>query len=278
MSLIEVVKIVFLGIVEGITEWLPISSTGHMILFDQFIKLDIAKDFKDMFFVVIQLGAIMAVVVLFWRKLWPFTKNKEDNYMDIPKMRMWVKILIATIPSVLVGLPLNDWMDANLMNSWVVAATLILYGFLFIYVENKNRGVRARTRSIRKMTFATAAFIGAFQMLAIIPGTSRLGATILGAIMLGCSRTCAAEFSFYLAIPTMLGASILKIFKFGRLFTGVELFTTILGMGVAFGVSYLCIKFLMNFVKTHDFKVFGYYRIVLGAIVLIVGIITAIAA
>lgn len=273
MDFLQVIKIIFYGIVEGITEWLPISSTGHLILFDEFFGLNLSKDFKDMFMVVIQLGAIMAVVVLYWKKLWPFTTKKEDYYINTKTMRLWVKVLIATIPSIIIGLPLNDWMEEHLLNSSVVAAMLILYGILFIVMENRNKSLKPRVNTIGQLSFKTAAFIGAFQVLAMVPGTSRSGATILGAIILGCSRPLAAEFSFYLAIPTMVGASLLKLVKFGLHYTATEVITLLLGMVVAFVVSIVVIKFLMNFVKKHDFKVFGYYRIVLGIFVILYGII-----
>lgn len=273
MDFLQVIKIIFYGIVEGITEWLPISSTGHLILFDEFFGLNLSKDFKDMFMVVIQLGAIMAVVVLYWKKLWPFTTKKEDYYINTKTMRLWVKVLIATIPSIIIGLPLNDWMEEHLLNSSVVAAMLILYGILFIIMENHNKSLKPRVNTIGQLSFKTAAFIGAFQVLAMVPGTSRSGATILGAIILGCSRPLAAEFSFYLAIPTMFGASLLKLVKFGLHYTTTEVITLLLGMVVAFVVSIVVIKFLMNFVKKHDFKVFGYYRIVLGIFVILYGII-----
>lgn len=271
MSFVEILKVVFLGIVEGITEWLPISSTGHLILVDEFVKLNVSEAFMEMFRVVIQLGAILAVVVIYWKKLWPFTNKKEDYYMNVPIMRMWVKVLIGCVPAIIFGLLLDDWMETTLYNPLVVALMLILYGVLFIWVERRNQAqnIRPKIRSIQQLTFQTAALIGVFQVLALVPGTSRSGATILGGILLGCSRSIAAEFTFYLAVPVMFGASLLKLVKFGFAFTGVEVVYLLLGMAVAFGVSILAIKFLMNYIKKHDFKVFGWYRIVLGIFVLI---------
>lgn len=269
--LLEIIKVIFLGIVEGITEWLPISSTGHMILFDEFITLNASKEFKDLFFVVIQLGAIFAVIVLFWHKLWPFTNDKEEYYMKTPIMRLWVKVIIATLPTVIIALPLDNWMEQHLFNSTVVSIALIVYGVLFILIENRNKNLKPKINTITQLSFKMAFFIGIFQVLATVPGTSRSGSTILGAILLGCSRTFAAEFSFFLAIPTMFGASLLKIVKYQGDFGMTEFVYLIVGMAVSFIVSYLCIKFLMDFVKRHDFKVFGYYRIILGIIVLLYG-------
>ncbi len=269
--LLEIIKVIFLGIVEGITEWLPISSTGHMILFDEFITLNASKEFKDLFFVVIQLGAIFAVIVLFWHKLWPFTNDKEEYYMKTPIMRLWVKVIIATLPTVIIALPLDNWMEEHLFNSTVVSIALIVYGVLFILIENRNKNLKPKINTITQLSFKMAFFIGVFQVLATVPGTSRSGSTILGAILLGCSRTFAAEFSFFLAIPTMFGASLLKIVKYQGAFGMTEFVYLIVGMAVSFIVSYLCIKFLMDFVKRHDFKVFGYYRIILGIIVLLYG-------
>lgn len=271
MTFIDILKVIFLGIVEGITEWLPISSTGHLILVNEFIKLNVSESFMEMFRVVIQLGAILAVVVIYWKKLWPFTNKKEDYYMNIPIMRMWVKVLIGCVPAIIFGLLLDDWMEATLYNPLVVALMLIIYGVLFIWVERRNQqqNIRPKIHSISQLTFQTAALIGVFQVLALVPGTSRSGATILGGILLGCSRSIAAEFTFYLAVPVMFGASLLKLVKFGFAFTGTEILYLLLGMIVAFGVSILAIKFLMSYIKKHDFKVFGWYRIVLGALVLI---------
>lgn len=270
--ILEIIKVIFLGIVEGITEWLPISSTGHMILFDEFVKLNVSQEFKDLFFVVIQLGAIFAVIVLFWERIWPFTNDKKEYYIKTPIMRLWIKVLIATLPTVIIALPLNDVMEKYLYNSTVVSIALIVYGVLFIIIENKNKSLKPRFVNIKQLSFKMAFFIGLFQVLATIPGTSRSGSTILGAIILGCSRTFAAEFSFFLAIPTMFGASLLKVIKYEGIFGFGEWVYLSVGMIVSFLVSYLCINFLMNFVKRHDFKSFGYYRIILGLIVLTYGL------
>jgi len=281
---IELLKSIFLGIVEGITEWLPISSTGHLILVDEFIKLDVSAEFMKMYLYVIQLGAILAVVLLFFNKLNPFSSKKSEARKR-QTWELWGKVVVACIPSAVIGLPLNDWVDEHLENPWVVSAALIVYGLAFLWVENKPR-----TFSIRRVddiTWQTALFIGLFQVLAIIPGTSRSGATILGAILLSCSRSAAAEFSFFLAIPTMFGVSALKLGKFfvGKLaageplFTGAEVAILLTGFVVAFVVSVFCIRFLMDFVKKHDFKPFGWYRIGLGAAMLIIfGILAAFAA
>lgn len=276
MQIIEILKVIFLGIVEGITEWLPISSTGHLILVDEFISLSVTDAFLEMFMVVIQLGAIMAVVVMYFPKLWPFSTNKEDHYIKMPIMTLWFKVLVATLPAIIVGLPLDDWLNEKLYNPFVVALMLILYGVLFIVVENrnKNKGLQPTTNTVQDLSYKTAALIGVFQVLALIPGTSRSGATIIGGILLGCSRAVAAEFTFYLAIPVMFGASLLKLVKFGFDFTSAEICYLLLGMVVAFGVSILAIKFLMSYIKKHDFKVFGWYRIVFGALVLLYFLVT----
>ena len=257
-----------MGIVEGITEWLPISSTGHMILLEQIIKFNASEEFMSMFRVVIQLGAIMAVVVLFWGKLWPFGM-KQGRVISKPSVwSLWFKVVAATIPVLIIS-PLDDWMEAHFYNYITVAAMLILYGALFFVVE--NRRAAPHVSRLEQITYRDAIIIGLWQCLAIIPGTSRSGATILGAMILGCSRGAAAEFSFFLGIPVMFGASLLKIVKFmleGASFQMYEIFYLIFGMAVAFGVSVYSIKFLMEYVKQHDFKFFGYYRIVLGIIVL----------
>ena len=267
MDFIEILKVIFLGIVEGITEWLPVSSTGHMILVDEFIKLNMTPEFMEMFFVVIQLGAIMAVVCLFWDKLFPFEfkggfKVKNDT------MNLWFKIVVACLPAAVIGLLFDDWLDEHFYNYQTVALMLIIYGILFIIVENYNKGRRSVINDLSQITYKFALMVGVFQLLALIPGTSRSGATIIGAILIGASRYVASEFTFFLAIPGMLGASLLKILKFGFVFTSAE--AIILGTGtlVAFFVSILAIKFLMGYIKKHDFKVFGWYRIVLGIIVL----------
>lgn len=268
MDFIELLKVIFLGIVEGITEWLPISSTGHMILVDEFLKMQMSEEFKEMFFVVIQLGAILAVVILFWNKLWPFTAKKK-GLVKMDTMQMWFKVLVAVIPAAVIGIPFDDQIDKVFYNFHVVAATLIIYGVLFIVVENYNKGRRPNVKELSQLTYKHAVIIGVFQVLALIPGTSRSGATILGAMLIGTSRFVAAEFSFFLAIPVMFGASLLKILKFGFAFSGTEIITLIAGMVTAFVVSVLAIKFLMGYIKKKDFKAFGYYRIVLGVILII---------
>lgn len=269
MDFTEILKVILLGVVEGITEWLPISSTGHMILVDEFIKLNVSEAFREMFFVVIQLGAIFAVIVLYWSKLFPFKKQKIADakariVLDRETMLMWLKVIIAVLPAALIGIPFDDQIDAMFYNYQTVAVTLILYGVLFIVIETRNRGKLPRINSIENITYGTAIIIGIFQVLSLIPGTSRSGATIVGAILIGVSRTVAAEFTFFLAIPVMLGASLLKLVKFGLVFTQAEAVILAVGMVTAFVVSILAIKFLMGYIKKHDFKVFGYYRIVLG--------------
>lgn len=292
MEFIEWLKVVLLGIVEGITEWLPISSTGHMILVNEIFPLKADADFMNVFEVVIQLGAILAVVVIYFWDLWPFhTKAKRreksyfanpsdvpalakfqnfaDNYFYMNKIVMWLKIAVSCLPAAVIGLLFNDWIEAHLMNYVVVALTLIIYGILFIVIENYNKTRKPRMKKIREIDWKTALLIGVFQLLSIIPGTSRSGATIIGGILLGTSRELAAEYTFFLAIPVMFGASLLKILSHGFSFTVVEVGMLVLGMAVAFVVSVFAIKFLMKYIKKHDFKVFGWYRIVLGAIVLI---------
>lgn len=276
MNLIELIKVIVIGIVEGITEWLPISSTGHMILVEKFWPLSQSEAFISMFNVVIQLGAIMAVVVLFFHKLNPFSpKYTQEEKRDV--WELWFKVLIATIPAGVLGVLLDDWLDAKFYNFETVALTLIVYGVLFIVIENWNKKRRPRIKQFYSMTYQTAICIGIFQILALIPGTSRSGATIIGAMLLGCSRYIAAEFSFFLAIPVMFGASALKIVKFvketGGFFSGSELMILLVGMVVAFFVSIVCIRLLMDFVKRHDFKIFGYYRIVLGIVLLAIWLV-----
>lgn len=274
MLIVELLKSFFLGVVEGITEWLPISSTGHLILVDEFIKLNVTTEFMDMYRYVIQLGAILAVLVLFFHKLNPFSPRKSSNQKR-QTWTLWGLVVLACIPSAVIGLPLNDWMDEHLMNPWVVAAALIVYGVGFLIIEDRRRTPAIRRTS--DLTWQIALCIGLFQALSIIPGTSRSGATILGAIILGCARPVAAEFSFFLAIPTMVGVSVLKLGKFfaekiaagEALFTGPEAAILAVGFIVSFVVSLLCIRFLMDFVKKHDFKPFGWYRIVLGILVLL---------
>jgi undecaprenyl-diphosphatase len=268
MWLIEILKAIILGIVEGITEWLPISSTGHMILVDQFLQLNMSDGFKEMFFVVIQLGAIIAVVVLYWKKLLPFSRKNEKIMIKKNAFVLWGKILVACLPAAVIGLLFDDLLNAIFYNYQTVAVTLIFYGILFIIVENWKKDTRPEIRSLAQLSYKTALFIGIFQVLALIPGTSRSGATIIGAIILGTSRTVAAEFTFFLAIPIMFGASVLKLFKFGLVFTGFEVVILLVGMVTAYITSVYAIKFLMNYIKKHDFKVFGWYRIILGIIVL----------
>lgn len=266
MSIIEFLKVVVLGIVEGFTEWLPISSTGHMILVDEIIQLNVTDDFMSMFRVVIQLGAILAVVVLYFRKLNPWDSGKTAGQKRSTFL-LWIKIVVACLPAAVFGLLLDDWMDAHLYNGYVVAATLILYGVMFIVLETKNEYKEFPIQRTTQITYQTALYIGFFQVLSLIPGTSRSGSTILGAMILGCARGVAAEFSFFLGIPVMFGASLLKLVKFGFDFTGLEIFYLISGMVIAFVVSIYSIKFLMGYIKRNDFKFFGYYRIVLGVIV-----------
>lgn len=274
MEWIEYLKVIILGIVEGITEWLPISSTGHLILVDEFMKLNMSDAFKEMFDVVIQLGAIMAVVVIYFKKLIPIDAVKTDNdkhrlAWNKEKLIMWCKILVACMPAAIIGLPFDDKIDELFYNAPTVATMLIVYGIAFIVVEKLHRGKSFKINDISEITFKIAALIGIFQVLALIPGTSRSGATIVGAMIIGVGRTTAAEFTFYLAIPVMFGASFLKLLKFGFAFTASEAAALILGMVVAFAVSIIAIKFLVNYIKKHDFTVFGWYRIVLGVLVLI---------
>ena len=294
-AIFEIIKTVILGIVEGITEWLPISSTGHMILVDEFMELDVRKDFMNIFLVVIQLGAILAVVILFWSKLWPFHLKKTavkpffkeegkavalkkacNNYVHVDKILLWVKILIASVPAAIIGLAFDDQIDAMLtgdmdnMRAFVVAGALIAYGILFILIESLKK--REKITDLNKMPYRTALYIGLIQCLSLVPGTSRSGSTILGASLLGTSRTVAAEFSFFLGIPAMFGASAIKLLKFfsdGLSFTTDEIIILLVGCVVSFVVSILAIKFLVSYIKKHDFKVFGVYRIILGILVIL---------
>lgn len=274
MNIIEILKVIVLGIVEGFTEWLPISSTGHMILVDEIIHLNQPSAFKNMFLVVIQLGAILAVLVLYFDKLNPFSVRKKPAQKQATLV-LWSKIILACIPAAVIGFLVDDILDEYLMNGYVVAATLILYGVLFIIIENRNQYRSFDVQKVGDISYQTALWIGLFQLLALIPGTSRSGATILGAMILGCSRAASAEFSFFLGIPVMFGASLLKVVKYGMNFTGPQVFYLILGMVIAFVVSVYSIKFLMGYIRQHDFKFFGYYRIVLGAVVLLYFTITA---
>jgi len=295
MVLLDWLKVIFLGIVEGITEWLPISSTGHMILVDELWKTAgtvLTEEFMEMFTVVIQFGAILAVILLYFKKLWPFYSKKNrpkrswfaktsgnkaicaaqrfcDNHCHMPKIVMWLKIAVSCLPAILIGLPLDDWMDEHLYRSEVVALMLVLYGVAFLFVERYNKRRSPRVTSIHNLTWKDAVLIGVFQVLSLVPGTSRSGATILGGILIGTSRTLAAEYTFFLAIPVMLGAAALKLVKFGFGFSGVQLTALLLGMAVAFAVSVIAIKFLMSYIKKHDFSAFGWYRIVLGILVLV---------
>lgn len=267
MDLLEIFKAVLWGVVEGVTEWLPISSTGHMILIDELVRLDVTPAFKEMFLVVIQLGAILAVVALYFEKLNPFSRGKS------PKQRretfsLWYKVILACVPAGIVGILFNDYMEENFFNYQTVAIALIVYGVLFIAIENRNKRKRPRIRDLANLDYATALMIGVFQVLSLVPGTSRSGATILGAILIGTSRYVAAEFTFFLAIPVMFGASLLKMMKFGWNYTSNEIAILLTGVISAFVVSILAIKFLMGYIKNNDFKAFGYYRIVLGIIVL----------
>lgn len=270
LDFIEILKIIFLGIIEGITEWLPISSTGHMLLVDELITLNMSDAFKEMFFIVIQLGAIFAVVIIFWNKIFPFQfKDKNQPVIKKDTVSLWFKVVVACIPGAVITLLFDDFIEEHLHTPMMIATTLIVYGIAFIVVENWNKKCKPSILHLTDISYKAALIIGLFQVLSIIPGTSRSGATILGALLIGVSRVAAAEFTFFLAIPVMFGLSALKILKFGFTFTGAELIALILGMAVAFIVSILVIKFLMGYIRKHDFKVFGWYRIVLGIIVLL---------
>ena len=270
--MIELLKAFLFGIVEGITEWLPISSTGHMILLDEFVQLGVTDKFYDLFQVVIQLGAILAVVVIYFKSIWPIKKEKEKLTWNKDILNLWGKILVACIPAAILGLLLDDWIDEHFYNSVVVSLALIIYGILFIVIENKNIGSK-KTKEVNKITYKQALQIGAFQLLALIPGTSRSGSTIIGGLLIGLERSVAAEFTFFLAIPVMAGASLLKLAKYvlkvGLSFTGLEIGILVVATITAFVVSMFVIKFLMNYIRKHDFKVFGYYRIALGILVLL---------
>lgn len=267
---IEIIKVIFLGIVEGFTEWLPISSTGHMLLVDEFLQLNMSESFKEMFFVVIQLGAILAVVVIFWNRMIPITfKEKRQVVVDKDILSLWSKVVIACIPGAIVTVFFDDYVEAHLHTPVVIAMTLIFYGIAFILIESWNQKRPSERCGLFDITYKAALMIGFFQVLSIIPGTSRSGSTIIGALLIGVPRVAAAEFTFFLAVPVMFGLSALKILKFGIAFTGMELLTLGIGMMVAFIVSILVIKFLMSYIKKHDFKIFGWYRIVLGILVLL---------
>jgi len=270
VDFIEILKVIFLGIVEGITEWLPISSTGHMLLVDDFLQLNASEAFKEMFFVVIQLGAILAVVAMFWKKMFPFQfKDKQKPIIKAETVSIWLKVAVACVPGAVVTILFDDYIEAHFHTPTVIALTLIIYGIAFIVIENWNKKRIPRTEELSDVTYKTAFLIGLFQVLSIIPGTSRSGATIIGALLLGVSRVVAAEFTFFMAVPVMFGLSAIKMFKFGSEFSSGELLILLLGVAVAFIVSIFVIKFLMNFIKKHDFKVFGWYRIALGILVLI---------
>ncbi|EQB87108.1 Undecaprenyl-diphosphatase [bioreactor metagenome] len=270
MEIFEILKAILFGIVEGITEWLPISSTGHMILLDEFVKLNVSEAFMEMFLVVIQLGAILAVVVTYWKKLFPFSLGRGKLLIKKDIMIMWVKIVAACIPAALVGVLWDDKIEALFYNYKTVAIMLILFGILFIVVENRNKGKKSKINTISQITFKAALMVGFFQLIAaVFPGTSRSGATILGGIFIGMSRTIAAEFTFFMAVPVMFGASLLKLVKFGLAFSGSEVIILLVGMVTAYVVSVVIIKFLMQYIKNRDFKIFGWYRIVLGVIVLL---------
>ena len=273
----DIIKSIILGIIEGITEWLPISSTGHLIIADEFIKLGMTDEFMEMFNVVIQLGAILAVVVIFWNKMWPFTADKTKGYNYITKgnglikkdvMDMWFKVIVAMLPAAIVGIPFDNYFEKHFHNWQVVSAALIAYGVLFIVIEKMNKNRKPKVTSIPELSYKTALLIGCFQALSLIPGTSRSGSTILGAMILGVSRVAGAEFSFFLAVPVMFGASLIKLLKFGFTFTGMELAVLAVGTLTSFIVSVIAIKFLISYVRRHDFSLFGYYRIALGVVVI----------
>lgn len=275
--MIDIIKVIILGIVEGITEWLPVSSTGHLILVGDLLKPSMSDAFMEMFNVVIQLGAILAVMVLYFNKLNPFSPRKTQKQKMLT-WQLWIKVVIASVPAALIGLPFNDLLDKLFYKPLPVAIMLIVYGVLFIIVENRNMGRRPTVIKISELTVPMLLIIGVFQMLALIPGTSRSGATIIGALMIGISREVAAEFTFFLAIPAMFGASLLKLVKFGFHFTSKEIGVLMLGCVVSFGLSILAIRLLMGYIKKHDFKIFGYYRIVLGGVIVAVTVVQLLLA
>ena len=268
MNILEILKVIIIGIVEGITEWLPISSTGHIVFIEQLFNFNVSENFKDMFDVVIQLGAILAVAVVYFKKLNPFNKgrNKKKMYLTV---ELWKKIIVACLPAAMLGLLINHWVKEHLLNGFVISMALIIYGILFIMIENSNKNRAYSIKSVYSINYQTALFIGFFQVLALIPGTSRSGATIIGAMILGVSRSVSVEFSFFLSIPIMFGASLLKLVKFGLHYTMAEIVYLLLGMTVAFFVSVFSIGFLLNWIKKNNFKFFGYYRIVFGLIILL---------
>ena len=268
--LVELLKTIFLGIVEGVTEWLPVSSTGHMLLVDEFLRLDASEEFKSVFFYVIQLGAILAVVFLFWNQLWPFRRKPEGGLLVKGKtVSLWLKVVVACIPGALAAILLDDYIEAHFETPTVIAAALILYGVGFLVVERWNRGRKPRVGRVEEISYPTALGVGLFQVLSIIPGTSRSGACIIGALILGVARPAAARFTFQMAVPVMFGMSALKLLKYGFHFSGSELAILLVGMVVAFVVSMLVIRFLMNYIRKHGFEVFGWYRIALGVVILV---------
>ena len=271
LKLLEFLKVIFLGVIEGITEWLPISSTGHMLLVDEFLQLGASDGFKEMFFVVIQLGAILAVVLLFWKKMWPFRLGENKRTVVVRKkvFSVWFKVALACVPGAIVTLLFDDFIEAHLHTPFVIAAALIVYGVAFIVVEKHNQTRKPSIRKLSEIDYKTALLIGLFQVLSIIPGTSRSGATIIGALIIGVSRTAGAQFTFFLAVPVMFGLSFIKLLKFGLAFTGTELAILLVGSVSAFLVSLFVIKFLMSYIKKHDFTVFGWYRIALGIVVIL---------
>lgn len=269
MNLTEILKVIALGIIEGITEWLPISSTGHMLLFDSFLALDAEESFKNMFFVVIQFGAILSVVILYFNKLWPLGKKDGKITWKKDTISLWKKTIVAIIPSGIVGVLFDDWMESHLHTPLVISLALIIYGILFIVIEKKNKSREAITKSVDTITIRLSLYVGLFQILSLIPGTSRSGATIMGALLLGFDRTTALEFSFFMGIPTMAGASLIKIMKFGFNFTRNEILILAIGSLTAFIVSLLAIKFLLGYIKKKDFTLFGIYRIILGLLIII---------
>ena len=270
LNIFEILKVIFLCIVEGITEWLPISYTGHMLLVDEFLKINCSDAFKEMFFVVIQLGAIMAVVLVFWKKMWPFNHtDKSRPFIKKHIFDMWFKVVVACIPGAVVTILFDDYIESHFHTPLVIAATLIIYGIAFIVIENRNKGAVFQVNKLSEITYKHALLIGLFQVLSIIPGTSRSGSTIIGALLIGVSRVAAAEFTFFLAVPVMFGLSFLKLLKFGFAFTIAELVILLIGCVTAFAVSLVVIRFLMGYIKKKDFKVFGWYRIVLGVIVIL---------
>lgn len=268
IDLYEILKVIILGIIEGITEWLPISSTGHMLLVDEFIKLNMSSEFKEMFFVVIQLGAILAVVVIFWKKMFPFQfKDKQEPIVKMDIISLWLKVVITCIPGAVITILFDDYVEANFKTPLVIALALIVYGVLFIVIEKKNKTKVPRVNTMSELTYKDALAIGAFQVLSIIPGTSRSGSTIIGGLLIGISRMVIAEFTFFLAVPVMFGLSAIKLLKFGFVFTQSQLIVLIVGTITAFIISILVIKFFINYIKKHDFQVFGWYRIVIGIVV-----------